>query len=454
MQVSFVDREEELKLLNELWLRGKPEFVVVYGRRRVGKTRLIMEFIKDKPHVYFQCLPVSDEVNLRRLARVAGKALGLRELLGASFSGLDSLLSYITRAYGGRLAVILDEFTYWARYSPKVVGELQSFIDHVLPETNLMLILCGSLVGVMHRNIIGYGAPLYGRRTASLRLKELKPWHVKHFLKIKDKADRLRVYALVGGMPFYLTYVAGSESLEEVLTKLFCSKLSPIYDEPHTLFREEFRNPELYYSIVAAIAAGHNRLTEIANYTGIQRTHLPKYLRILSDLGIIAHVTPIMGKKGWYEVRDPILRTWFKLVEPNLSLVEAGLYDELLTKIKVELDQEVAPKAFEEVVRTYVLREFLPTLARLRSKVAVGRYVHRGVEFDLVVLHSTSGKACVFEVKWSDLTEKDVRREYSRLLHKVKSSALSKYDVKAYIVARSAPSVDGANILTLKDLPI
>lgn len=454
MQVGFVDREEELKLLNELWLRGKPEFVVVYGRRRVGKTRLIMEFVKGKPHVYFQCLPASDEVNLRRLTKAVSEALGLRELLGASFSGLDSLLSYIVRAYSGRLAVILDEFTYWARYSPKVVGELQSFVDHVLPESKLMLLLCGSLVGVMHRSVTGYGAPLYGRRTASLRLEELKPWHLKRFLSIKDKADRLRVYALVGGMPFYLTYVAGSRSLEEVLTKLFCSKLSPMYDEPYTIFREEFRNPELYYSIVAAIAAGHTRLTEIANYSGIQRTHLPKYLRVLTDLGIVRRVTPIMGKKGWYEVKDPILRTWFKLIEPNLSLVEAGLYDELLVKVKAGLDQEVAPKAFEEVVRAYVLREFLPALTRLKGKVKVGKYVHKGVEFDLVALQPASGKAYVFEVKWSDLTEKGVRREYLRLLRRVKSSALSNYDVKAYLVARSAPRVDGVNILTLNDLPI
>jgi len=454
LQAGFVNREEELRLLNELWLRGTPEFVVVYGRRRIGKTRLIMEFLKDKPHVYFQCLPVSDEVNLRRLARVASDALGLRELLNISFGGLDSLLSYIARAHSGRLALVLDEFTYWARYSPKVIGELQNFIDHVLPETKLMLILCGSLVGVMYRNVIGYGAPLYGRRTASLKLEELRPWHVKYFLRIRSKADRLRVYALVGGMPFYLTYVAGSGSLEEVLQKLFCSKLSPIYDEPHTLFREEFRNPELYYSIVAAIAAGHTRLTDIANYTGIQRTHLPKYLRVLTDLGMIMRVTPIMSRKGWYEVRDPILRTWFKLVEPNLNLVEAGLYDELLTRVRAGLDAEVAPKAFEEVVRVYALRKFLPQLARLKGKVEVGKYLRKGVEFDLVILNPASGKAYVFEVKWSDLTERDVFREYSRLLRRVESSALSKYDVVPYIVARSAPRLDGVNLITLDDLPV
>ncbi len=454
MQVSFVDRDEELKLLNELWVRGRPEFVVVYGRRRIGKTRLIMEFVRGKPHVYFQCLPVSDEVNLRRLARVAGEALGLRELLNVSFSGLDALLSYIARAYDERLIVVLDEFTYWARYSPKVVGELQNFIDHVLPETKLMLILCGSLVGVMHRNIMGYGAPLYGRRTASLRLDELKPWHVKYFIKIRSKADRLRVYALVGGMPFYLTYIAGSESLDEVLMKLFGSKLSPIYDEPHTIFREEFRNPEIYYSIVAAVATGRTRLTEIANYTGIQRTHLPKYLRILSDLGIIEHVKPVIGKKGWYEVRDPILRTWFKLLEPNLSLVEAGLYDELLARIKGGLDREIAPKAFEEVTKDYVLRRILPTLTKLGNKVRVGKYVHRGVELDLVVMHPASGKAHVFEVKWSDLTVKDLRREHLKLLRKIESSMLSNYDVEAHIVARSAPKVEGINVLTLGDLPI
>ncbi len=239
-----------------------------------------------------------------------------------------------------------------------------------------------------------------------------------------------------------------------MLQKLFCSKLSPIYDEPHTLFREELRNPELYYSIVAAIAAGRTRLTDIANYTGIQRTHLPKYLRVLTDLGMIMRVTPIMSRKGWYEVRNPILRTWFKLVEPNLNLVEAGLYDELLTRVRAGLDAEVAPKAFEEVVRVYALRKFLPQLARLKGKVEVGKYLHKDVEFNLVILNPTSGKAYVLEVKWSDLTERDVFREYSRLLRRVESSALSKYDVVPYIVARSAPRVDEVNLITLDDLPI
>lgn len=454
MQVGFIDREEELNLLNKLWLRNKPEFVIIYGRRRIGKTRLIMEFVKGKPHIYFQCLPVSDEVNLKRLAVVASEALGLREIRNVTFGGLDTLLSYIAHAYKGRLVIVLDEFTYWARHSPKVVGELQSFIDHVLPRTKFVLVLCGSLVGVMYRSVMGYGAPLYGRRTASLKLGELAPWHIKHFLKIKDRADRLRVYALIGGMPFYLTYVAGSKSIGEVLEKLFGSKLSPIYDEPHTLFREEFRNPEVYYSIVAAIATGHTRLTDIANYTGIQRTHLPKYLRILTDLGLVKRVTPVIGKRGWYEVKDPILRTWFKLLEPNLSLVEAGLYDELITRIKAGLDQEIAPKAFEDVVRTYVFREFLPALSKRGGKVKVGKYVHKGLEIDLVVMQPESRKAYVFEVKWSDLTARELRREYLKLSRKVASSALSDYDVVTYVVARSAPRVEGTNVITLDELPI
>ncbi len=449
MKAPFIDREQELEWLNKLWKTGLPGFIIVYGRRRIGKTRLLMEWIKDKPHVYYQCLPVSDDVNLSRLARTIGEQLGLDVFYRVSFSGLNDILELLSRVFRDKLVIVLDEFTYWARYSSKVLGELQYFIDHILPTTRYMLVVCGSLVGVMHRSILSYGSPLYGRRTGSLKLNQLEPWYIKYFVKIKNKTDRVRVYALVGGLPHYLTYIYGLTSLKEVVNKLFGARISPIYDEPYMLFREEFRNPEIYYSIVSAIAHGHNRLSSIADYTGIERTHLPKYLRTLMDLDYIEYVVPIFSKRGRYRVKDPILRTWFKLIEPRLYLVEAGDYDRVVNEVLAEIDT-LASQVFEDIARRYVVRKHVPLFKS--NNIVVGPYIYKGIEIDLVILSKKEKRAHVYEIKWSDLSKKDLEREFKKLEQKIEKTILREYDVQKYIIARKAPKREYT--ITIDDMPL
>jgi AAA+ ATPase superfamily predicted ATPase len=449
MLVRFVDREEELRILDTIWESGKPGFIVVYGRRRIGKTRLLVEWARDKPHIYVQCLSASDEVNLAMISFAVAEQLGIEEFRKTRFRGLDDLLVLLSRLVKGRLIIILDEFTYWARRSSKMLGELQYFIDHHLPRTGFLLIVSGSLVGVVHRDILGYGSPLYGRRTASLRLDELKPWYVKEFLRIRDKADRVRVYALVGGLPYYLSYIYGSRSLREVLERLFATRISPIYDEPIMLFREEFRNPETYYSIVYAIAHGYNRLSQIADYTGIPRTHLPKYHRILSSLGYIEYTVPLFTRKGWYRVRDPIMRTWFMLLEPRLHLAETGRYEELINGILEDIDRFTGP-VFEEVAKQHILEN--TSLARLGPRTRVGRILYRGIDIDLVIISEEERRALAFEVKWSNLDEREIRRIHAKLREKIKRTPLRNYNVETYIVARKAPRSD--HVITLNEIPV
>jgi AAA+ ATPase superfamily predicted ATPase len=449
MLVRFIDRQDELRILDSIWSSGKPGFVVVYGRRRIGKTRLLVEWARDKPHVYVQCLSANDEVNLARISTAAAEQLGIKEFRNTRFRGLDDLLMLLSRVVKGRLIIILDEFTYWARRSGRMLGELQYFIDHQLPRTGFLLVVSGSLVGVVHRDILGYGSPLYGRRTAALRVGELKPWHVKEFLRVKDKADRVRVYALVGGLPYYLSYIYGSRSLREVLVRLFGTRISPIYDEPIMLFREEFRNPETYYSIVYAIAHGYNRLSQIADYTGIPRTHLPKYLRLLSTLGYIEYVVPLFTRKGWYRVRDPIMRTWFMLLEPRLHMAETGRYEELINSILGSIDAFTGP-VFEEIAKQYILENADPSW--LGSRTRVGRYLHRGVEIDLVVLSEERRRALAYEFKWSDLDEREARRIHAKLWEKIRQTPLRNYSVETYIVARKAPLLN--HVITLDEMPV
>ncbi len=449
MYVRFIDRVDEIKLLEDIWNTGRPGFVIIYGRRRIGKTRLLMEWIKDKPHVYVQCLPASDEVNLSRISKAVTDQLGIDGFDRVRFTGLDTLLEHLARIHDKRLIIVLDEFTYWVRRSSRVLGELQYFVDHVLQNTKYIIVVSGSLVGVMYRDVLGSGSPLYGRRTASLKIEELSPWYIKEFLNVEDKADRVRIYSLVGGLPYYLAYIYGSRSLREVVEKLFGSKYSPIYDEPHLLFREEFRNPETYYSIVSAIAYGYNRLSSISDYTGIPKTHLPKYLKILVDLGYIEYVKPLFSRKGWYRVKDPILRVWFKLIEPKIHLVEAGYFDKVIEYILEEIDVFTS-EVYEEIVYRYILEKHL---SRLNTPdTVIGRYVYKGIEIDLVILSRNMKKALIYEIKWSDLDYRELKKEQYRLIKKIEKTPLRNYSTEIYIVARNSPR--RKNVITIKDIPI
>ncbi len=449
MQIKFVNRERELRLLEEAWQSGQPGFIIVYGRRRIGKTRLLVEWARNKPHLYVQCLPASDEVNLSRLSMAIADQLGLESFRHVKFNGLDHLLIHLSRIYDDRLIIILDEFTYWASHSSKMLGELQYFIDHYLLSTKFLLIVSGSLVGVMYRDVLGYGSPLYGRRTAALRVEELSPWYVKEFVDIPNKKDRVRIYGLVGGLPYYLSYIYGSRSLQEAVEKLFGSRISPIYDEPYLLFREEFRNPQTYYSVVAAIAYGYNRLSSISDYTGIPRTHLPKYLKILVDLGYIEYVKPLFSRRGWYRVRDHILRTWFKIIEPRIHLVEAGYLDKIVDYVLKNIDMFIG-EVYEKIVYRYVLENILPKLGK--TNILVGKYLYRGVEIDLVVLLRDKRRALVYEVKWSDLNDRELDMEYNRLLNKIEKTPLRDYTVNAYIVTRKSPRKE--YVVTLDEIPM
>ena len=259
MQAKFVDREVELRELQALWDSESPGLLVVHGRRRVGKTRLLLQWLQGKPHIYYMALMASHEVNLARLAQQIERQLGLEGFSKPTYPSLDTLLEAFKNLVGKRrLALVLDEFTYWVRSEPKVLSELQLFVDHVLPQTNILLIICGSIVGLMHREILGGGSPLYGRRIASLHVKPLKPWHLKEFLPRYSKEDRLRVYSLVGGIPYYLQLFKPQLPLRDNILSLFISKLAPLRNEVEILLHEEFRDPHVYLSILSSIVKGAN----------------------------------------------------------------------------------------------------------------------------------------------------------------------------------------------------
>ncbi len=431
----FVNREAELKLLNDAW-RSRPGFVVIYGRRRVGKTRLIIEWLSGFSkgnYVYYHALPAKHEVNLLGLTESIERSLGIKGLGKASFKTLDSLLTLISQ-YVKDLVMVIDEFTYWVRAEPRVVGELQRFIDHVLPNTRILIVVLGSLVGVMFRDVLGGGAPLYGRASRRVRLEELKLSHIKLLHPNLSSTDVFLTYVLFGGIPYYHTLIKDIKSVEDMVWELFLSETPRLRDEVAFILREEFRDPSTYYSVLKAIAAGATTPSKISEVTGIQRQHVSKYLSILEELGLIRREVPIFSKRGNYFIKDKLILTWFNIVEPIITRDPSPDKNLYLSEVRSRLNNQ-ASKVLEEISRAFAISWGAKHGVKFDM---IGKYVHKGVEIDLVGVCRELKEVHLFEVKWGDLGRNDVLSVINSLRDKAWTlpRSLSSYRLVLHIIAR------------------
>ena len=426
----FVNRQDELGILEKAYQR-RPGLLVVYGRRRIGKSRLIAEWLsRKKKSVYYVAHLTSHTDNLRGLASRASRQLGDPIIESVTYDNLGSLLTMIHRS-GGEI-VVIDEYTYWARASPRVLSELQEFVDHTLPSTNMLVVISGSLLGVMERNVLGGGAPLYARATSVLRLKELSYPHLKEFLPLLSPEDRVRVYALVGGIPYYLCQLHGTTTIREAVERLITSPGSMLREEKDLILREELRDPHAYNAILSALAEGYVRPAAIADVTGLDPSHVRKYLHTLEYIHIVERVTPLFKRKGWYKISDPVIRTWFTLVKPVIELLDLGKRSEALDEILQKIDVYTS-KIWEQIVSNHLLK-----LHAGKGYLQYGPLLHKGEEIDIALLDPGEKKAVVAEAKWSNIT----RGEAEKLRRKTEARAQrllpSDYTVeKVYIAVRS-----------------
>ncbi len=447
----FVDREKELKLLRTAW-QSRPLLIVVYGRRRIGKTRLILEWCKRSRinYVYYHAIPAKHDVNLMGLARAIETSLKLRNFSKIKYGALDSLLEVLSYRIDD-VVIIIDEFTYWARAEPRVVGELQRFVDNILRETKMMIIIIGSLVGVMYRSVIGGGAPLYGRARYRIKLEELEPWFMSSFYPWLSREDWIRLYALLGGVPYYHSLVNGQWDISTIILKLLLEPNAPLRDEVLFILREEFRDPASYYSILKAIADGANTPSKVADYTGIHRQHVSKYLSVLEQLGFVKKEKPLFSKKGVYKVSDKLMNTWFKLVEPIVSSIGFTDTTILLEKVMSRIDQHVAGVFEDEIARKYV--SWLAANGRIRYD-ELGRFIHRGVEVDLVAVDHRNKILHLFEVKWTDISRSEAKNIVRRLSSASRYIPLE-YNMVYHLIARNyhGEALDNIVVHTIHDMP-
>jgi AAA+ ATPase superfamily predicted ATPase len=357
----FIGRETELKKLNELYAGDKFEFAIIYGRRRVGKTTLIREFIKDKRSVYFAAREADGNVNLKGFSGDVYSATA-RGLAGnAVFSDWEKAFDYIYQiSKDDRIVLAIDEYPFLAGGWRPISSVLQAHIDARFKESRLFLILCGSSMSFMENQVLGYKSPLYGRRTAQFKITPFGFFEALPFLEPFSAEDKAVLYGVTGGIPEYLNKLDAAKSVRENIINLFLSPSGPLFEEPSNLLKQELREPSTYNGIIEAVAGGASRLNEIATKCGIESNKCAKYLKSLISLGIVKKELPVTetaSKKSIYLLEDMMFRFWYRFAFPNMSGIVSGLGGAIFDyEIGEALPAYMGP-VFEEICKQYLFEE-------------------------------------------------------------------------------------------------
>lgn len=295
----FYCRDEELRKLNKRYENGKFECVVIYGRRRVGKTALINEFCKDKPTIFFSALNTTGKENLEALSKAIMSFERPNAESSPEFTTYDAALDELTAlSKEQRIVFVIDEYPYLAKAKPAISAMLQHIIDHKWTDSQMYLILCGSSMSFMESQVLGKESPLYGRRTAQFKIMPLDYKETAVFHPNLSEEDNALIYGITGGVPHYINKLDVRDSVDEALLENLFDRSSYLYEEPANLLKQELREPAIYNAIIKAIAEGASRLNDITTKVGEENSVVAKYLKTLIDLGIVKKETPITEKPG------------------------------------------------------------------------------------------------------------------------------------------------------------
>jgi hypothetical protein len=405
----FINRKAELGQLSHLYNSDHAELFVLYGRRRVGKTELLRAFCSDKPYLFFIATLSSDS---EQLATFSQQIYGFNHTevpAGFTFPSWEAAFrALVDLPMQPRPIVVMDEFTYLISGNKAIPSILQKVWDEKLKNTRLLLVLCGSYIGMMETEVLGYQAPLYGRRTAITLLRPLDLPSSSLFFPQYTPDEQFLAWAILGGMPYYLcTFNDQQDLFTNIRQQILNTQSGTLFSEPRLLLMEELREPRNYFSILRAIAQGRTRLNEITQASGVGEVNsVARYLDILQQMRLITRRVPATesqpekSKKGLYQIDDHFLRFWFRYVHPNQSGLDLGLTDAILEqRIRPDLDH-FAATAFEEAAQAFVAK--LTQTGRLAFlPERIGGWWDRDAEIDVLAISQSEKAALVGECKWS-----------------------------------------------------
>ena len=402
----FIGRNRELETLNRLYRSDKFEFVVIYGRRRVGKTALINHFIDEKKAIYFMGVESNEKQNLENFSKsIIAFSSGIQA--ETSFSSYQAALEYAFKlAENERIILAIDEYPYVARSSKSLASTLQMLIDKYKDNSKLMIILCGSSMSYMEDNVIAYKAPIYGRRTAQMKIEPFDFDECCTYLTGLSDEDKAYIYGIVGGTPQYLIQVNNDLSVEENIKNIYLNPMSFLYEEPLNLLKQEVREPAIYNAIITAIATGHSRMSEISTKVGESTSVCSGYLKNLISLGIIKKETPYgekASKKSIYSIEDNMFCFWYRFVPDNSSVIARGAVDLVYRRIEAQLNDYMG-RVFEEICAQYLWKLLLTGKMPIEF-VSLGRWwgndPRKKAQIEIDIMGEKDSASAVFaECKW------------------------------------------------------
>lgn len=405
---KFVNRSKELEALEKQYAATGSALVVVYGRRRVGKTALIAEFLKrHSDSLYFLATEESEAQNLNYFKAQVAEFTGNELLTTAAVDWLTVFKTLLEHKTKTKKIIVFDEFQYIGQSNSAFPSVMQKIWDTLLKDANIMLILCGSLVSLMKSQTLDYSSPLYGRRTGQIRLKQIPFAHYHEFFEGRTNNELLPFYAVTGGVPKYIETFRGYTDIYEAIEENVLNSQSFLYEEPFFLLQKEVSEIGSYFSLIKAIAAGNRKLADIAANLGLKQTGLTKYLKVLTDLDLIEREVPVTetapekSKSGLYRLTDNFIAFWFKFVYPYRAYLEKGETKFVLSQIKKGFVQNYASFVYEDVCREKMWELSAASFWDFHFD-KVGRYWGaKAGEIDIVALDSAGEDLVLGECKYT-----------------------------------------------------
>lgn len=433
----FLGRQEELKFFEERYCQPKGHLIIVYGRRRVGKTETLRKFCQGKPHVFYSCIESTDEKQLAAFSeRMLQKGMDAARYLRRFQDWGQALESVVQLPGDEKKLLVIDEFPYMVKSNPSIPSILQNLWDERLKDENVMIILCGSAMSFMEKEILAEKNPLYGRATGILKMREMDFYDAVKFFPAYSPLEKITAYGVLGGIPHYLKQFDDRKSIKENICGNILSRGSILYSEVEFLMKQELRETAVYNTIIEAVALGNTKLNDICQKTQIEKTKLSAYLKNLMDLGILQREFPVSDsikehanvQRGLYRLSDSFFRFWYAFVFPNMSELENGDVEGIWNYVVEPGLDNYTSYVYENVCRQYLRRENRRNRLPFRF-TKIGRWWEKSEELDILAIDAGKENYLIGECKYknSPFACSDFKRMQGKFVPQKEGSRLYYY---------------------------
>lgn len=422
----FIDREHELDTLRSEYEKDGSSLVIVYGRRRTGKTALITEFAQQKKALYFLATEESELQNRNLFKEKAAAFINSALLRDAQVSSWDIIFTAIMEhRFDTKPIIVIDEFQNIGKSNSAFPSVFQRIWDELLKDKEVMVILCGSLISMMESQTLSYSSPLYGRRTAQIKLGQIPFRYYIQFFPDADRRKQIERFSVTGGIPKYVEMFSGQEDIYQAIEHSVLNRSSFLYDEPRFLLQQEVSEVGSYFSVIRTIAAGNRKLSAISANLEVKATSLTKYLSTLIDLDILEREVPVTednpekSKRGLYRIKDNYIRFWFRFIYPNLSYIESGNSALVMDWIRKDLIKQHTAFVYEDICRERLWDMNRDEIWPFKI-TKIGRYWDKDTEIDIAAVDLIENNLLVGECKyWQEPVGLNVLIELERKTDKI-----------------------------------